>query len=207
MVVTDEKEALLLENHLIKKHQPRFNVKLRDDKQYLVLRVRPPVTSPGAPPHRQFPRVEVARNIRDDGARYFGPYHSATSCRETLRVLNRHFQLRTCTDHVLEHRGRVCLQYQIKRCSGPCAVPVEPAAYAEQVDDVVMFLEGRDRELVGACASAWRRGPPPRTSRSRPSSATRSSRSRRPCRGRPSSRTTSSIRTSSGCTARATPPS
>jgi excinuclease ABC subunit C len=149
MVVTDEKEALLLENHLIKKHQPRFNVKLRDDKQYLVLRVRPPVTSPGAPPHRQFPRVEVARNIRDDGARYFGPYHSATSCRETLRVLNRHFQLRTCTDHVLEHRGRVCLQYQIKRCAGPCAVPVEPRTYAEQVDDVVMFLEGRDRELVG----------------------------------------------------------
>ncbi|MBK9034789.1 MAG: excinuclease ABC subunit UvrC [Myxococcales bacterium] len=149
MVVTDEKEALLLENHLIKKHQPRFNVKLRDDKQYLVLRVRPPATTPGAPPHRQFPRVEVARNIKDDGARYFGPYHSATSCRETLRVLNRHFQLRTCTDHVLEHRGRVCLQYQIKRCSGPCALPVEPRAYAEQVDDVVLFLEGRDRELVG----------------------------------------------------------
>ena len=148
MVVTDEKEALLLENHLIKKHQPRFNVKLRDDKQYLVLRVRPPATTPGAPPHRMFPRVEVARNIKDDGARYFGPYHSATSCRETLRVLNRHFQLRTCTDHVLEHRGRVCLQYQIKRCSGPCAVPVEPAAYAEQVDDVVLFLEGHDKQLV-----------------------------------------------------------
>lgn len=149
MVVTDEKEALLLENHLIKKHQPRWNVKLRDDKQYLVLRVRPPATTPGAPMARQFPRVEVARNIKDDGARYFGPYHSATSCRETLRVLNRHFQLRTCTDHVLEHRGRVCLQHQIKRCSGPCALPVEPRAYAEQVDDVIMFLEGRDRELVG----------------------------------------------------------
>ena len=149
LVVTDEKEALLLENHLIKKHQPRFNVKLRDDKQYLVLRVRPPATTPGAPPHRMYPRVEVARNIKDDGARYFGPYHSATSCRETLRVLNRHFQLRTCTDHVLEHRGRVCLQYQIKRCAGPCAMAVDPATYAVQVDDVVMFLEGRDKELVG----------------------------------------------------------
>ena len=149
MVVTDEKEALLLENHLIKKHQPRFNVKLRDDKQYLVLRVRPPATSPGSPAHRVFPRVEVARNIKDDGSRYFGPYHSATSCRETLRVLNRHFQLRTCTDHVLEHRGKVCLQYQIKRCSGPCAVQVEAQTYREQVDDVVLFLEGRDKELVG----------------------------------------------------------
>ena len=149
VVVTDEKEALLLENHLVKRHQPRFNVKLRDDKQYLVLRVRPPDSRPDAPPARQFPRVEVARNIKDDDARYFGPYHSATSCRETLRVLNRHFQLRTCTDHVLEHRGRVCLQYQIQRCPGPCAMPVSPAAYAEQVDDVIMFLEGKDKELLG----------------------------------------------------------
>lgn len=148
VVVTDEKEALLLENHLIKRHQPRFNVKLRDDKQYLVLRVLPPDRAPDAAPARQFPRVEVARNIRADGARYFGPYHSATSCRETLRVLNRHFQLRTCTDHVLEHRGRVCLQYQIQRCPGPCARPVAPAAYAEQVDDVILFLEGKDRELL-----------------------------------------------------------
>ncbi len=149
MVVTDEKEALLLENHLIKRHQPRFNIKLRDDKQYLVLRLRPPLADPDAPRAAQFPRVEVARNIKDDGAHYFGPYHSATSCRETLRILNRHFQLRTCTDHVLEHRGRVCLQYQIKRCPGPCALPVPAADYREQVDDVVLFLEGKDQELVG----------------------------------------------------------
>ena len=149
VVVTDEKEALLLENHLIKQHQPKFNVRLRDDKQYLVLRLQPPATSPDAPRGAQFPRVEVARNIKADGARYFGPYHSATSCRETLRILNRHFQLRTCTDHVLEHRGKVCLQYQIKRCPGPCALAVPAAAYREQVDDVALFLEGRDKELVG----------------------------------------------------------
>ena len=148
VVVTDEKEALLLENHLIKQHQPRFNVRLRDDKQYLVLRLVPPATDPDAPRAQQFPRVEVARNIRDDGAKYFGPYHSATSCRETLRILNRHFQLRTCTDHVLEHRGKVCLQYQIKRCPGPCAMAVPAAQYREQVDDVALFLEGRDKELV-----------------------------------------------------------
>jgi len=150
MVVTSAKEALLLENHLIKKHQPRFNVKLRDDKQYLVLRLLPPPAegAPDTAKRRLFPRVEVVRNIRDDDARYWGPYHSATSARETLRILNRHFQLRTCTDHVLETRGKVCLQYQIKRCPGPCAMPVDPGAYREQVEDVTMFLGGKDRELV-----------------------------------------------------------
>ena len=155
IVVTSSKEALLLENHLIKKHQPRFNVKLRDDKQYLVLRledpkpVPAPAQAPKPPPKRElFPRVEVVRHIRDDGASYFGPYHSATSARETLRTLNRHFQLRTCTDHVLETRGRPCLQYQIKRCSGPCAVDVPAEAYAEQVEDVKMFLGGKSLELV-----------------------------------------------------------
>jgi excinuclease ABC subunit C len=147
IVVSSEKEALLLENHLIKQHQPRFNVNLRDDKQYLVLRLRAPAAAAAAR-RDLFPRVEVVRNIHDDGARYFGPYHSATSARETLRVLNRHFQLRTCTDHVLETRGRPCLQYQIKRCPAPCAFPVDPAAYREQVEDAFMFLVGRDQELV-----------------------------------------------------------
>ena len=157
IVVTSSKEALLLENHLIKKHQPRFNVKLRDDKQYLVLRLLDPVPSlragstppgPDVPKRAVFPRVEVVRNIHDDQASYFGPYHSATSARETLRILNRHFQLRTCTDHVLETRGRPCLQYQIKRCSGPCAIDVPPAAYADQVEDVKLFLGGKNAELV-----------------------------------------------------------
>ncbi len=147
IVVTSSKEALLLENHLIKKHQPRFNVKLRDDKQYLVLRLLDPQPT-GEIKRQQFPRVEVVRNIRDDKANYFGPYHSATGARETLRTLNRHFQLRTCTDHVLETRGRPCLQYQIKRCSGPCALEVPPETYAEQVEDVKMFLGGKNAELV-----------------------------------------------------------
>ena len=150
IVVSSAKEALLLENHLIKKHQPKFNVKLRDDKQYLVLRLLDPkpVGEEGLQKRDLFPRVEVVRNIRDDNANYFGPYHSATGARETLRTLNRHFKLRTCTDHVLETRGRPCLQYQIKRCSGPCAVLVPPEAYAEQVEDVKMFLGGKSAELV-----------------------------------------------------------
>src|ERR1051325_2813251 len=148
IVVTSSKEALLLENHLIKKHQPRFNVKLRDDKQYLVLRLMDPKPGGPGPARDVFPRVEVVRNIRDDGANYFGPYHSATGARETLRTLNRHFQLRTCTDHVLETRGRPCLQYQIKRCSGPCALPLPAAVDAEQVDEVKMFLQGKNVELL-----------------------------------------------------------
>jgi excinuclease ABC subunit C len=150
IVVSTAKEALLLENHLIKRHHPKFNVKLRDDKQYLVLRLLDPtsVADESVQKRDVFPRVEVVRNIRDDNANYFGPYHSATSARETLRTLNRHFQLRTCTDHVLESRGRPCLQYQIKRCSGPCAIDVPPAQYAEQVTDVKMFLSGKNAELV-----------------------------------------------------------
>lgn len=152
IVVTAEKEALLLENHLIKQHQPRFNVKLRDDKQYLVLRLKKPDPA-GEDKSAQFPRVEVVRNIRDDAAHYFGPYHSATSARQTLRVLNRHFQLRTCTDHVLTTRGKPCLQYQIKRCSAPCALDIPPQSYADQVEDVMMFLGGKDKELVARLQS------------------------------------------------------
>ncbi len=139
VVTGNEKEALLLENNLIKRHQPRFNVKLTDDKNYLVLRL-----DPRAP----WPRLEVVRKMADDGARYFGPYHSATSCREALRVVNRHFQLRICTDHTLASRKRPCLQYQIKRCLAPCVLPVPPDDYAEQVRFVGLFLEGKNDELL-----------------------------------------------------------
>lgn len=140
VITTNEKEALLLENTLIKRHQPRFNVNLRDDKNYLVLRLDP---------EGEWPRLEVVRKIAGDGAYYFGPYHSASSCRETLRVVNRHFQLRTCTDHVLHNRRRPCLQFQIKRCPAPCVLPVSRDEYAEQVRDVRLFLDGKDDELVG----------------------------------------------------------
>jgi excinuclease ABC subunit C len=139
VVTSNEKEALLLENTLIKKHQPRFNVKLTDDKNFLVLRLDPDA---------EWPRLEVVRRLGNDGASYFGPYHSATSAREALRVVNRHFQLRTCTDHVLHNRRRPCLQYQIKRCPAPCVLPVARAEYGEQVRDVRLFLEGKNDELL-----------------------------------------------------------
>jgi excinuclease ABC subunit C len=141
IVTANEKEAIILENNLIKKHHPRFNVMLRDDKEFLCLRIDE---------SHAWPRVEVvrARSIAKDGARYFGPYHSAQSIRETLRVINKHFQLRTCSDHVLTHRSRPCILYQIKRCPGPCVYPVDRAEYGEHVGSVMMFLEGRRKELA-----------------------------------------------------------
>ncbi len=139
VVVRTEKEALLLENELIKKHRPRFNVQLRDDKQYLCLRLD--IT------HR-FPRLETVRRPKRDHARYFGPYSSASSIRETLRVVNKFFQLRTCTDHVLESRKRPCLLHQIGRCPAPCVFPVAPDDYRRNVDAVTLFLEGRSGPLL-----------------------------------------------------------
>ncbi len=139
IVVGNDKEAFLLENNLIKEHRPRFNVKLRDDSNYLVLRLDPKA---------KWPRLELVRQVGHDGAWFFGPYHSARSARATLRVVNRHFKLRTCSDFALSHRTRACLQYQIDRCPGPCVFDVDAAAYADQVGDVRLFLSGRHRELV-----------------------------------------------------------
>ena len=139
VVVGSEKEALLLENELIKQHHPRFNVQLRDDKEFLCLRLDPT--------HR-FPRLETVRRPQRDGARYFGPYASAHSIREALRVVNRFFQLRTCTDHVLANRRRPCLLHQIGRCPAPCVLPVDEATYRANVEAVTLFLQGRGDALV-----------------------------------------------------------
>ncbi|MEW5738321.1 MAG: excinuclease ABC subunit UvrC [Myxococcota bacterium] len=139
VVVSNEKEALLLENELIKKHRPRFNVQLRDDKNFLCLRLD---TS------HPYPRLETVRRPKRDGARYFGPYASANSIRETLRVVNRFFQLRTCADHVLENRKRPCLLHQIGRCPAPCVFPIPPEEYRKNVDAVILFLEGRSAPLI-----------------------------------------------------------
>ncbi len=139
VITSSEKEALLLENNLIKQHKPRFNVRLIDDKNYLVLRLDAKA---------RYPRLEVTRKIREDGARYFGPYHSARACRQTLEVIGRHFRLRTCTDQVMNGRRRPCLEHQIKRCDAPCVLPVPPSQYAEQVRDVALFLEHKSSELL-----------------------------------------------------------
>jgi excinuclease ABC subunit C len=141
IVTRSEKEAVLLENELIKKHRPRFNVVLRDDKTFIVLKLD--VSHP-------YPRLEVrrAREARDPKARYFGPFSSAWSIRETLKLLNRHFQLRTCTDRMMETRRRPCILYQIRRCPGPCVYEVPREEYGAAVLDAVAFLEGREPELA-----------------------------------------------------------
>ncbi len=139
VVTATEKEAAILENSLIKQYQPRYNVKLRDDKEFLNLRLDAT---------HAWPRLEVVRRPANDGARYFGPYHSATAARRSLHLVNKHFQLRTCTDQELQSRSRPCLQHQIKRCAAPCVYPVDQAWYADQVRAVELFLAGRHDELT-----------------------------------------------------------
>ncbi|MBI4560388.1 MAG: excinuclease ABC subunit UvrC [Candidatus Hydrogenedentes bacterium] len=138
LVTTNEKEALLLENSLIKQYKPRYNIKLRDDKTYVSLRVNV---------QEDFPRVTVVRRYKKDGARYFGPYSSAQSVRETLRQIQRLFPLRSCTDHVLRNRTRPCLYYQMGQCAAPCVGRIDRNAYHEIVDQVLLVLEGRNAEL------------------------------------------------------------
>ncbi len=139
VVTATAKEALLLENELIKQYQPRFNVKLKDDKRFLHLRLDP---------SQPFARLQVVRRPVKDGAQYFGPYASASSARAALAQINRHFQLRTCPDSIFSNRTRPCLEYQIRRCLGPCTLPIDPDEYAGHVRDVSLFLSGRRKELV-----------------------------------------------------------
>ncbi|MDB4937038.1 MAG: Excinuclease subunit [Labilithrix sp.] len=141
IVTGSEKEAAILENNLIKEYRPRYNIKLRDDKDYISLKLD--VT-------QDWPRLWVVRRPSADPAgriRYFGPYHSATAARRTLHLVNKHFQLRTCTDTEMRSRKRPCLQHQIKRCPAPCVLEVEKPWYDEQVRAVAMFLDGRHDEL------------------------------------------------------------
>jgi len=138
LVTGNEKEALLLENSLIKQYRPRYNVQLKDDKTFISLRVDT---------RQDFPRITVVRRYRKDGARYFGPYHSASSVRHTLRQLQHLFPLRTCSDHVLNNRARPCLYYQMKQCVAPCVKYVTRDEYHAIVNEVLLILEGKSAIL------------------------------------------------------------
>lgn len=148
LVTATEKEALLLENSLIKQHRPRYNVRLKDDKTYLSLRLDP---------REPFPRITVVRRHRKDGARYFGPYHNALAVRQTLRQIQRFFPLRTCSDQVMRNRLRPCLYYQMGRCVAPCVGYANRETYHEIVDQVTLILEGRSRELEQALLDGIRK--------------------------------------------------
>ncbi len=134
IITSDEREALLLEAGMIKRYRPRFNVVLKDDKEMLQLRIDP---------RDEWPRVEVVRRRKKDGAHYYGPYPSAQSCRMSLDVINRHFMLRNCRDAVFSNRVRPCLQYEIHRCPGPCVFDVNRDEYLQNCRDAELFLSGK----------------------------------------------------------------
>jgi excinuclease ABC subunit C len=133
------REALILERNLIKEHRPRYNVMLRDDKNYLCLRLDL---------KESFPALRFVRRFNPDGALYFGPYASAGMARETLKVMKQAFGVRTCKERRLAARSRPCLEYQLAHCLGPCAGCVSEAAYHQAVQEAVLFLKGTGKGLL-----------------------------------------------------------
>lgn len=139
LTTANEKEALILENNLIKQYKPRYNIRLKDDKSYLSIKVTT---------DHLWPRIFATRKIVKDGSRYFGPFSSAVAARETIDIIEKHFLLRNCTDHNFKNRSRPCLQYQIKRCLAPCVFPVSEEEYRDRVLQAILFIEGRQQELI-----------------------------------------------------------
>jgi excinuclease ABC subunit C len=134
-----EKEALILENNLIKKHRPRYNVILRDDKTYYHLSLDPA---------EKYPRLQLVRKRLNNTALYFGPYPSGLAAKETLRFVQQVFPLRTCRNRDYQLRPRPCLEYQIGRCLAPCKGLIDEADYRKLAESAVSFLQGRRRELI-----------------------------------------------------------
>jgi excinuclease ABC subunit C len=139
IVVGSELEALILEMNLIKKHRPRFNVRLKDDKRYPYIKVH--LASP-------FPKVTVTRQMVRDGSRYFGPYTSVWAVHQTLDLLRRIFPYLTCDREITGQDARPCLYYDIKLCSGPCIGAIDQAGYAQLINDLCAFLDGKTDPIV-----------------------------------------------------------
>ncbi|MFQ5913730.1 MAG: excinuclease ABC subunit UvrC [Nitrospinota bacterium] len=139
IVTASEMEALILESNYVKRHRPRYNVVLRDDKHFPYLRFTT---------HEDYPRLEIARRVRKDGASYFGPYVSAKSIRQTLRLIHKVFPIRSCDEPMDGRRDRPCLEYEMKRCIAPCVAYCDREEYDGLVERVNLFLKGRDQELI-----------------------------------------------------------
>jgi excinuclease ABC subunit C len=140
-VTSTAAEALILEYNLIKRHKPRFNVVLKDDKSYPYIHVTT---------EHPFPRIEFHRGARKGKGRYFGPYPNAGSVRKTVGELQKLFLIRSCQESYFSNRTRPCLQYQIKRCTAPCVGYIDEETFAEDVNAAIMFLEGRNRNVIDA---------------------------------------------------------
>ncbi|MGB2814410.1 MAG: excinuclease ABC subunit UvrC, partial [Dehalococcoidales bacterium] len=138
-VTSSEQEALILELNLIKRHHPRYNVRLKDDKSFPYLRVNV---------KEEWPRVHITRRLEEDGSRYFGPFASARSVRQTLKVLKGIFPFRYCKKTITGTDSRACLEYYIGRCLGPCIGAVSRKEYAGVVKQVIMFLEGKQDRVI-----------------------------------------------------------
>ena len=138
-VTTSEQEALILELNLIKRHHPRYNVRLKDDKTFPYLKIDT---------GEDWPRVYVTRRLEQDGARYFGPFASAKSVRQTLKMVKGIFPFRSCSKPITGTDSRVCLEYHIGRCLAPCIGAVNRREYAEVVKEVILFLEGKQEKIV-----------------------------------------------------------
>ena len=139
IVTASEKEALILESNLIKRYRPRYNVDLKDDKRYPSLRLDT---------RHPYPRLSIVRKIKKDGALYFGPYASAQAVRQTLKIINKNFKIRKCSDREFNTRTRPCLHCQMQGCSAPCCREIGVDAYGEMVKEVVLFLKGRTPDLI-----------------------------------------------------------
>lgn len=144
IITRTEKEAFILEASLIKKHRPKYNVILRDDKNYPYIKVTV---------KEQWPRLLMTRRRIHDGSKYFGPYTSSTAMWATIKLLNSLFPLRRCKGKELQKRKRPCLNHQMGRCTAPCMGRVETDVYREMVNDVILVLDGRDRQLVSKLES------------------------------------------------------
>ena len=147
-VTNTEAEALILEYNLIKRHKPRFNVILRDDKSYPYIYVS--TTHP-------FPRLQFHRGARKGKGRYFGPYPSTSAVRKTLNELQKLFLIRNCQDSYFRNRSRPCLQYQIRRCTAPCVDYIDQDTYAEDINAAILFLEGKNRGVIDAMVERMER--------------------------------------------------
>jgi excinuclease ABC subunit C len=139
IVTESELEALILENELIKRHKPRYNIRLKDDKRYPYIKVSM---------QEDFPRIYIVRQMMDDGARYFGPFTSSHAVYQTLEVLRRLFPYRTCNRVITGQDARPCLYYHIKRCSGPCIGAISKEEYRQTIARACLFLEGRQEQVI-----------------------------------------------------------